>query len=126
MGGTHITSHGTGDDGFDEDGYDESQRAEILEATRSGPSDGTVIVDLDPDMGFDDVDDAAEDDLQMSNDDEPADEADDALDDGDLDDDPDSDEIDEDELDKDDAQEDFDDGVEDDDIDDAEDAALRP
>jgi len=66
MGGQQISSHGTGDDGFDEDGYDESQRAEILEVTRSGPSDGTVIVDLDPDVGADD--DENEDELLMDND----------------------------------------------------------
>ncbi len=41
----------TGDDGFDEEGYDESQRAEILETEEGGPSDGTIMVDLDPDFG---------------------------------------------------------------------------
>ena len=46
------------DDGYDEDGYDESQRAEILEATRDGPSDGTILTDLAPDLGDDDDDDA--------------------------------------------------------------------
>ena len=45
MGGHQVTSHGSGDDGFDEDGYDESQRAEILEATRDGPGDGTIITE---------------------------------------------------------------------------------
>ena len=47
------TGMGTGDDGFDEEGYDESQRAEILEATRDGPSDGNLLTDLNPDLGGD-------------------------------------------------------------------------
>lgn len=51
MGGHQVTDQNPGDDGFDEDGYDESQRAEILEATREGPSDGTILVDLEPDLG---------------------------------------------------------------------------
>ena len=46
------------DDGYVEDGYDESQRAEILEATRDGPSDGMILTDLAPDLGDDDDDDA--------------------------------------------------------------------
>ena len=53
MGGQQVPGVGSGDDGWDEDGYDESQRAEILEATRDGPSDGTIILDLDPDLGGD-------------------------------------------------------------------------
>ena len=55
MGGHQVMGHGSGDDGYDEEGYDESQRAEILEATRNGPSDGTVLTDLDPDLGDDDA-----------------------------------------------------------------------
>lgn len=51
MGGHQVEGIGTGDDGYDEDGYDESQRAEILEATRDGPSDGTILTDLAPDLG---------------------------------------------------------------------------
>lgn len=51
MGGHQVTDQNPGDDGFDEDGYDESQRAEILEVTREGRSDGTILVDLDPDLG---------------------------------------------------------------------------
>ncbi|MGL4314607.1 MAG: hypothetical protein ACRCSO_11535 [Sphingomonas sp.] len=35
----------------DDDGYDDAQRAEILEATRDGPSDGTILTDLAPDLG---------------------------------------------------------------------------
>lgn len=53
MGGRHVIGHGTGDDGFDEEGYDESQRAEILEFEREGPTDGTIVTDLDPDLGED-------------------------------------------------------------------------
>ena len=64
MGGMQVPGRGTGDDGFDEDGYDESQRAEILEATRDGPGDGTVLTDLDPDLG-----DEPDDDIEMSADD---------------------------------------------------------
>ncbi len=51
MGGHQVTDQNPGDDGYDEDGYDESQRAEILEVTREGRSDGTILVDLDPDLG---------------------------------------------------------------------------
>ncbi len=51
MGGHQVTDQNPGDDGFDEDGYDESQRAEILEVTREGPNNGTILVDLDPDLG---------------------------------------------------------------------------
>ena len=53
MGGYQVPGQGTGDDGYDEEGYDESQRAEILEATRDGPTDGTLITDLKPDLGDD-------------------------------------------------------------------------
>lgn len=51
----------TSDDGFDEDGYDESQRAEILETEAGGRSDGTIMVDLDPDMGGDEPQDDKDD-----------------------------------------------------------------
>ena len=51
MGGHQVPGRGPGDDGYDEDGYDESQRAEILEATRDGPTDGTILTDLNPDLG---------------------------------------------------------------------------
>jgi DNA-directed RNA polymerase subunit delta len=65
MGGYQVSGQSPGDDGYDEEGYDESQRAEILEATRDGPSDGTILTDLDPDLG----DDAEDDDIEMSDDD---------------------------------------------------------
>lgn len=77
MGGRHISGHGTGDDGFDEEGYDESQRAEILEFEREGPTDGTIVTDLEPDLGEDedlldddDIEGAEEADLATSNDDD--------------------------------------------------------
>lgn len=53
MGGHQVPGLGSGDDGYDEDGYDESQRAEIIEVTREGPSDGTIITDLAPDVDLD-------------------------------------------------------------------------
>ena len=66
MGGYQVPGRGPGDDGFDEEGYDESQRAEILEATRDGPSDGTILTDLEPDLGMSDDED--EDELDMVDD----------------------------------------------------------
>lgn len=51
MGGYQIPGQGPNDDGFDEDGYDESQRAEILEVEGGGPGDGTILTDLAPDLG---------------------------------------------------------------------------
>src|SRR6185369_14770996 len=66
MGGYQVPGEGTGDDGYDEEGYDESQRAEILEVTRDGPTDGTILTDLSPDIGTDDDDD--DDDLEMESD----------------------------------------------------------
>ena len=117
MGGQEVPGVGSGDDGWDEDGYDESQRAEILEATRDGPSDGTIILDLDPDLGGD-VEEPDEDDqtdLKMR-DDELGEEGD-GDDDG-------SDQADQDE---DDAQADFDDGTVDERaLDDGETVALKP
>ena len=114
MGGHQVQSIGSGDDGFDEDGYDESQRAEILEATRDGPSNGTILTDLSPDLGGEveepDEDDVTE--LEMSDSvlgEETVGEAD-----GDDDS-------------EDEAQDDFDaDEVDEDTLDDGEDVALRP
>lgn len=69
MGGRQVTGQGTGDDGFDEEGYDESQRAEILEFEREGPTNGTIVTDLDPDMGEDeDLLDDSEDDIEEAED----------------------------------------------------------
>ena len=117
MGGDQIKGMGTGDDGWDEEGYDESQRAEILEATRDGPSDGNLLTDLDPDLGRDKEDEDAGD-LDME-DDEVGEEDDTVAQD-------------EDDEDEDDAQEKFEDGDEldsedeDDDTDDADNVATRP
>jgi hypothetical protein len=85
MGGRHISGHGTGDDGFDEEGYDESQRAEILEFEREGPTDGTIVTDLDPDLGEDEdlmddedeIDGVEEADLATSTDDDEEEEGED-------------------------------------------------
>ena len=111
MGGYQVPGEGTGDDGFEEEGYDESQRAEILEVTRDGPSDGTILTDLAPDIGDDDDD---EDDLDMLSDE--------------VGDDDDEDVTDDDDDDEDDVQADFESGTlaDDDELDDADDAALKP
>jgi DNA-directed RNA polymerase subunit delta len=112
MGGHQVPERGPNDDGYEEDGYDESQRAEILEATRDGPGDGVVLTDLAPDLG--DGDDPAEDDIDMLADD---------LGEEDEDAEQDADDIEEDEL-----QSDFDDDAtaSDDDLDDRDRAALDP
>ena len=108
MGGYQVSGQTPGDDGFDEEGYDESQRAEILEATRDGPSDGTILTDLDPDLG----DEPDKDDVEMSD-------ADVGEEDEDAD-------MDEDDIDEDEIQDGFDDGdSDDDDLSDADDEALN-
>lgn len=108
MGGHQVPGMGSGDDGYDEEGYDESQRAEILEATRDGPTDGIVLTDLIPDLGDD-----PEDDLEMTAD-ETGEEDDDAAEDDTA-------------GAEDEVQADFDAGtVGDDDLGDADAAALRP
>lgn len=109
MGGYQVSGQSPGDDGFDEEGYDESQRAEILEATRDGPTDGTILTDLDPDLG----DEPDKDDVEMS-DDDVGEEDDDA-------------DMDEDDIDEDEVQDGFDDGEtdDDDDLSDADDEALN-
>jgi ribonuclease E len=113
MGGHQITGIGTGDDGYDEEGYDESQRAEILEATRDGPTDGIVLTDLAPDIGDDDEEDEPLDELNMDS--EEVGETDATV------------TMDEEDMDEDDAQDDFDEGkADDEDLDDADDVALRP
>jgi DNA-directed RNA polymerase subunit delta len=113
MGGHQVTGMGPGDDGYDEEGYDESQRAEILEATRDGPSDGNLLTDIAPDLGDDDDED------------EPIDELD--MEDGEVGETDASVPMTEEDMDEDDLQDDFDeDELEDDELDDADDAALRP
>lgn len=109
MGGYQVPGQGTGDDGFDEEGYDESQRAEILEATRDGPTDGTLITDLAPDLG----DDPDEDDITMR-DSEVGEEDDDA-------------DQDEEDVGEDEVQDSLDDDeVDDEELSDADDEALNP
>ena len=76
MGGYQVPGQGSGDDGYDEDGYDESQRAEILEATGDGPSDGTILTDMNPDLGREPLDDDEDDEIDMLSD-ETAEEDDD-------------------------------------------------
>lgn len=63
-GGRRVPEQGPDDDGYSEEGFDESQRAEIMEATRDGPSNGTYLTDVAPDLG-EDPDDDDEDDLEM-------------------------------------------------------------
>jgi DNA-directed RNA polymerase subunit delta len=119
MGGHRIESYGSDDNSYDEDGYDESQRAEILEATGDGPTDGTLMTDIPADLGLDDEDEDDEDDLRMVDGEVGQERVVDA---------------DEDDLDEDDLQDDFDDEDADDadqdaddgDLSDEEDAALRP
>ena len=112
MGGYQVTGRGPGDDGYDEDGYDESQRAEILEVTRDGPSDGTILTDLNPDLGEDPDEMDEDDELAMAADEigeETIGEADEADDD------------------EDDVQADFDeDAVETGALDDGDQVALNP
>ena len=112
MGGFQVPGNGPGDDGFDEEGYDESQRAEILEATGGGPSDGVILTDLMPDLGNDEDDD--EDDLKMI-DDELGEEDEDA-------------ELTPTAQSEDEVQEDFDEDEleDDDDLDDADEESLEP
>ena len=117
MGGTRIESHGSDDNSYDEDGYDESQRAEILEATGDGPTDGTLMTDIPADLGLDDEDEDDADNLRMEDGEVGQERIVDA---------------DEDDLDEDDLQDDFDEGdgdlgLDDEgDADDETDAALRP
>ncbi len=114
MGGYHVPGQGPTDDGFDEDGYDESQRAEILEVTRDGPSDGTILTDLAPDLGGEPLEDDDADELTMT--DDELGEEDDTV------------ELKEADLVEDSVQEDFEDDAEDidEELSDGEDVALRP
>ena len=113
MGGHQVPSQGPGDDGWDEEGYDESQRAEILEATRNGPTDGVLLTDIEPDLGDDTVEDEPIDELDMDSEEVGTSDA--------------SVDMDADDVDEDDLQEDFeDDTVADGDINEADDTALRP
>ena len=121
--GNRIPEQGPGDDGYDAEGYDESQRAEILEATRGGPGDGAVLTDLDPDLGGDAEGDDPEplDTLEMIDGELGRVDGDSALDPDDQD----EDEVQADLDDGDDADADPD-ADPDGDLNDADDAALRP
>ena len=119
MGGDQVPGQGTGVDGYDEEGYDESQRAEILEATRDGPSDGVVLTDLDPDLGGD-IEDEPIDELDMDSEEVGETTSDATMDEDDIDEDALQDAFDSDTIGKD------GDGDDDADLSDAEDAALRP
>ena len=112
MGGHQVPGMGSGDDGYDEEGYDESQRAEILEATRDGPSDGIVLTDMNPDIDMDDD----EDDIDATKmDSREVGETDDTTG------------MSEEDMDEDDVQDELDDGtVDEDELDDKDDAALKP
>ncbi len=113
MGGHQVPSAGSGDDGYDEEGYDESQRAEILEVTRDGPTDGVILTNLNPDLGDDDTEEESIDDLDMDS--EEVGETDSSV------------TMDEDDQDEDDVQDELDDGsIDEDELDDADDVALKP
>lgn len=113
MAGKRQPGMGSGDDTFDEEGYDESQRAEILEVTRDGPTDGTILLDMNPDLGDDDLEDEALDDLDME-DDEVGGTDDDVS-------------MAEEDMEEDDLQDDFDeDDIDDEELGDGDDVALRP
>ena len=111
MGGHQVPGMGSGDDGYDEEGYDESQRAEILEATRDGPSDGIVLTDLNPDIGQDDEDEDIDatpmDSREVGESDATG--------------------LNDEDADEDDVQDELDDGsIDDDELDDKDDVALKP
>jgi hypothetical protein len=111
MGGHQVPGLGSGDS-YDEEGYDESQRAEILEVTSDGPSDGTLLTDIEPDLGQDED----EDDLLMEDDELGSEDDDDDV------------VVDPDDQDEDELQEDFDEDelAEDDDLEDSDRTALEP
>lgn len=51
---TDPATHGhRAEDEPDIDGYDDSQRAEIAEVEGTGPTDGTIMTDMQPDLGED-------------------------------------------------------------------------
>ena len=113
MAGTRMPGMGSGDDTFDEEGYDESQRAEILEVTGDGPSDGTILLGMNPDLGEDDLEDEPLDELDMV-DGEVGDTDDDVI-------------MDEEDMAEDDLQDDFDeDDLNEEELGDGDDVALRP
>ncbi|WP_326525451.1 DNA primase [Sphingomonas sp.] len=114
MGGHQVPERGPIDDGYDGDGYDESQRAEILEATRDGPGDGTILTDLAPDLGGEPLEDDDPDAIEMLADETAEEDEDVAQDEADIV--------------EDDLQQDFEDGADDADaaLGDGDAVALRP
>ena len=113
MAGNRMPGAGSGDDNFDDEGYDESQRAEILEVTGDGPTDGTILLDMSPDVGDSDTEDEPLDELDMI--------------DGEVGDTDDDVSMDEEDMDEDDLQDDFDeDAIDDEELGDGDDVALRP
>lgn len=114
MGGHRVGPQGGDDSGFDLEGYDESQRSEVIEALRDGPSDGTILTDIPADLGGDPEATDEDDDLVMT--DDELGEEDETVD------------SDEDDMEEDALQADFDNDAEniDEEIGDADDVALRP
>lgn len=103
MGGYQVLSRGLGDDGYDEEGYDESQCVEIFEMIWNGLVDGVIMINFYFDLGGD-VEEELFDDFDM--DFEEVGESDFSV------------IMDEDDIDEDDVQVVFDDGgIEDDDVD---------
>ncbi len=67
----HVTTTSGGHRAEDEpnlEGYDETQRAEIVEVEGDGPNDGIVMIDLQPDFGGDLDEQEIENDEDMSDD----------------------------------------------------------
>jgi ribonuclease E len=114
MGGHRVGPQGGDDSGFDIEGYDESQRSELVEALHDGPSDGNLLTDIPPDRGGDPMAADEDDDLVM---------VEGEL--GEEDEEIDSDEAD---MEEDALQTDFDEDAEDldEELSDGDDAALRP
>ena len=57
MNGKHREAGAGPEDQYDPEGYDDTQRAEILEVEGQSPSDGVIETDLVPDLGGGDADD---------------------------------------------------------------------
>lgn len=57
MNGKHREAGAGPEDHYDPEGYDDTQRAEILEVEGQSPSDGVIEIDLTPDLGGGDADD---------------------------------------------------------------------
>ena len=75
------------------------RRAEILEATRNGPSDGIILTDLEPDLGEDDTDDESIDETKMDSEEVGETDSSVTMDEADMDEDDVQDELDDDTID---------------------------